>query len=252
MTRVIAVMNQKGGVGKTTTVINLGHALALLGKKTVLLDMDPQGQVATGLGLDNHGGGLDDVLINGESLDSALLEARDNLQIVAAGNKLAEFEHITTGGASRGYKLKQAIDKSLLGNADYILIDCPPSAGLLGLNAMFAADEMIVPVSGDYLSLQGLSRLMQILQRAQSLSGKEVLVWLASTRMQMQRRLTQEVRKRVLQYFPGRVFQTMIRENVALAECPSFGKSIFDYKKKSNGADDYQALAQDLISGRTS
>lgn len=252
MTRVIAVMNQKGGVGKTTTVINLGHALALLGKKTILLDLDPQGQVAIGLGLDNAETGMDEVLIDGVSMDKKLLAARDNLTVIPAGNKLSEFEHIATGGASRGYKLKQAIDKSLLGDADYVLIDCPPSAGLLGLNAMFAADEMIVPVSGDYLSLQGLSRLMQILPRAQAIAGKEVLVWLASTRMHMQRRLTQEVRKRVLKYFPGRVFQTMIRESVALAECPSFGQSIFDYKKNSKSAEDYQSLAQDLISGRTS
>ncbi len=245
-------MNQKGGVGKTTTVINLGHALALLGKKTILLDMDPQGQVATGLGLDNQQGGMDDVLIKGDSLENKLLQARENLEVVPAGTKLADFEQVTAGGSARGYKLKQAIEKSLLGHADYVLIDCPPSAGLLGLNAMFAVDEMIVPVSGDYLSLQGLSRLMQILKRAQSISGKEVVLWLASTRMHMRRRLTEEVRKRILKYFPGRVFQTLIRESVALAECPSFGKSIFDYKKNSKGAEDYQSLAQDLISGRTS
>ncbi len=245
-------MNQKGGVGKTTTVINLGHALALLGKKTILLDMDPQGQVATGLGLDNELGGMDEVLIDGKALEDKLLHARDNLDVVPAGTRLAEFEQVSTGGASRGYRLKQAIEKATLDDVDYVLIDCPPSAGLLGLNAMFAVDEMIVPVSGDYLSLQGLSRLMQILKRAQAISGKEVLLWLASTRMQMRRRLTEEVRKRILKYFPGRVFQTLIRESVALAECPSFGKSIFDYKKKSKGAEDYQSLAQDVIGGRTS
>jgi chromosome partitioning protein len=245
-------MNQKGGVGKTTTVINLGHALALLGKKTLLLDMDPQGQVATGLGLDNSRSGMDDVLINGESIDDKLVEARANLTVVPAGTGLAEFEMMTSGGSSRGYKLKQAIDNSSLADVDFVLIDCPPSTGLLGLNAMFAVDEMIVPVSGDYLSLQGLSKLMQTLKRVQALSGKEIVLWLASTRMQMSRRLTQEVRKRILKYFPGRVFQTMIKECVALAESPSFGKSIFDYKKDSKSAEDYQSLAQDLISGRTS
>jgi chromosome partitioning protein len=245
-------MNQKGGVGKTTTVINLGHALALLGKKTILLDIDPQGQVATGLGLDNSQSGMDDVLINGESIDDKLVEARANLIVVPAGTRLAEFEMMISGGSSRGYKLKQAIDNSSLADVDFVLIDCPPSTGLLGLNAMFAVDEMIVPVSGDYLSLQGLSKLMQTLKRVQTLSGKEIVLWLASTRMQMSRRLTHEVRKRILKYFPGRVFQTVIKECVALAESPSFGKSIFDYKKDSKSAEDYQSLAQDLISGRTS
>jgi chromosome partitioning protein len=245
-------MNQKGGVGKTTTVINLGHALALLGKKTILLDIDPQGQVATGLGLDNSQSGMDDVLINGESIDDKLVEARANLIVVPAGTRLAEFEMMTSGGSSRGYKLKQAIDNLSLADVDFVLIDCPPSTGLLGLNAMFAVDEMIVPVSGDYLSLQGLSKLMQTLKRVQTLSGKEIVLWLASTRMQMSRRLTHEVRKRILKYFPGRVFQTVIKECVALAESPSFGKSIFDYKKDSKSAEDYQSLAQDLISGRTS
>jgi chromosome partitioning protein len=159
---------------------------------------------------------------------------------------------MTSGGSSRGYKLKQAIDNSSLADVDFVLIDCPPSTGLLGLNAMLAVDEMIVPVSGDYLSLQGLSKLMQTLKRVQTLSGKEIVLWLASTRMQMSRRLTHEVRKRILKYFPGRVFQTVIKECVALAESPSFGKSIFDYKKDSKSAEDYQSLAQDLISGRTS
>lgn len=252
MSRVIAIMNQKGGVGKTTTTINLGHALARAGKRVTLLDMDPQGQVSTGLGLSNDQGGLDEVLLDGETLDAMLVSARDNLNVVPAGNRLADFEHVTDGGSSRGHRLKSAIANSALTDQDFILIDCPPSTGLLGVNAMFAADELIVPVSGDYLSLQGLSRMMQILKRAESLIGHEINLWLVSTRMQMRRRLTHEVRKRILKYFPGRVFSTMVRENVSLAESPSFGKTIFDYKEASVGAEDYQSLAQDLLSGRTS
>lgn len=245
-------MNQKGGVGKTTTTINLGHALALAGQKVTLLDMDPQGQVATGLGFSNEQGGMDDVLLNGEALDNMVISARDRLDVVPAGSTLGDFEHVTTGGSTRGQKLKSAIENSSLVERDFVLIDCPPSSGLLGVNAMFAADELIVPVSGDYLSLQGLSRMMQILKRAESLIGREINLWLVTTRMQMRRRLTQEVRKRVLKYFPGRVFNTVVRENVSLAESPSFGKTIFDYKANSAGAEDYQSLAQDLLSGRTS
>jgi len=252
VSRVIAIMNQKGGVGKTTTTINLGHALARAGKSVTLLDMDPQGQIATGLGLSNEQGGMDQVLLAGDALDDMVISAREQLNIVPAGNMLADFEHVTNGGSSRGKKLKNAIEASSLVEQDFILIDCPPSSGLLGVNAMFAADELIVPVSGDYLSLQGLSRMMQILKRAESLIGHQINLWLVSTRMQMRRRLTQEVRKRVLKYFPGRVFSTVIRENVSLAESPSFGKTIFDYKESSAGAEDYQSLAQDLLSGRTS
>ena len=245
-------MNQKGGVGKTTTTINLGHALALAGHKVTLLDMDPQGQVSTGLGISNDQGGLDEVLLTGEALDDMIISARDRLDIVPAGTYLSDFEHVTEGGSSRGQKLKRAIENSSLVEQDFVLIDCPPSSGLLGVNAMFAADEIIVPVSGDYLSLQGLSRMMHILKRAESMIGREINLWLVTTRMQMRRRLTQEVRKRVLKYFPGRVFNTVIRENVSLAESPSFGKTIFDYKASSAGAEDYQSLAQDLLSGRTS
>ncbi len=251
MSRIIAIMNQKGGVGKTTTTINLGHALALEGKRVALLDMDPQGQVATGVGLDNDQG-LDRVLLDDHAIDDYIVPARDGLDIIPAGIQLSDFEHISTGGSTRGHKLRLAVEASSLTDYDYVLIDCPPSSGLLGINAMFAAEELIIPVSGDYLSLQGLSRMMQILKRAESISGHEIKLWLVMTRMQMRRRLTQEVRERVLKYFPSRVFSTVIRENVTLAECPSFGKTVFDYKAKSAGGEDYQSLAHDLLHGRTS
>jgi chromosome partitioning protein len=244
-------MNQKGGVGKTTTTVNLGHALALAGKKVTLLDMDPQGQVAISLGLHDGQAGLDRVLLQGDKLDDYLTAARVNLKVVCAGDNLVDFEHVVTGGSSRGYALRRAIEGSSLLAEDFVLIDCPPSSGLLGLNAMFAADELIIPVSGDYLSLQGLSRMMQILKRSETLLGRNIRVWIVSTRMRLRQRLTEEVRLRLLKYFPGRVLNTMVRENVSLAECPSFGKSIFDYQEKSTGAEDYQSLAQDLLGGRT-
>jgi chromosome partitioning protein len=147
---------------------------------------------------------------------------------VPAGTQLNEFEHVTEGGSARGHKLRQAIESSSLQTQDFILIDCPPSSGLLGINAMFAAGEVLIPVSSDYLSLQGLSRMIPIVKRAESLSGHAIKLWLVSTRMDMRRRLAHEVRNRILKYFPGRVYQTIVRENVALAECPSFGKTIFE------------------------
>lgn len=249
--RIIAVMNQKGGVGKTATTVNLGHALALAGQKVVLIDLDPQGQVATSLGLDNHQPGIDRVLLDGLAIDKVKIPARDRLDLVVAGSRLNDFEHTSEGGIQRGYRLKTALQQSTLTDYDYVLIDCPPSAGLLGVNAMFAAGELLIPVSGDYLSLQGLSRMIKILKRAEELAGHRIKLWLVSTRMQMRRKLTGEVRQRILKYFPGRVLFTPIRENVALAECPSFGKTIFDYRKQSPGADDYSSLAQDVMNGRT-
>lgn len=249
--RIIAIMNQKGGVGKTTTTVNLGHALAQAGKKVAVMDLDPQGQVATSLGFDNNQPGLDTVLLDGVALDEVKIHARDNLDLVVAGMRLNEFEHTSQGGIQRGHRLREALQQSSLQQYDFVLIDCPPSSGLLGVNAMFASGELLIPVSGDYLSLQGLSRMIQILKRAEELAGHRIRLWLVSTRMQMRRKLTEEVRNRILKYFPGRVFYTPVRENVALAECPSFGKTIFDYRKRSSGAEDYLSLAQDVMSGRT-
>jgi chromosome partitioning protein len=247
----MAIMNQKGGVGKTTTTVNLAHALAKQGKRVAILDLDPQGQVATSLGVNNQQPGLDSVLLNEAALDDCKLNARDNLDIVVAGQRLNEFEQTAQGGIERGYRLQKAIEASSLKHYDYVLIDCPPSSGLLGVNAMFAATELIVPVSADYLSLQGLSRMIQVMKRAEELAGHRIKLWLVSTRMQLRRRLTKEVRNRVLKYFPDRVLHTAIRENVALAESPSFGKTIFDYRPKSAGAEDYAALAEDVMFGRT-
>lgn len=244
-------MNQHSGVGKTTTAVNLGHALALAGKKVTLLDMDPQGLMGFSLGLKKGLAGLDRVLLEGDKLDDYLIAVRDNLNVVCAGDNLADFEQVTTGGSSRGRALRRAIDASTLMRDDFVLIDCSSYTGLLGLNGLFAADELLIPVSGDYSSLQGLSRVMQILKRSEALLGHAIRLWVVSTRTKLRNRLTEEVRLRILKYFPGRVLNTAIRENVSLAECSSFGQSVFDYKENSIGAEDYQSLAQDLLIGRT-
>jgi chromosome partitioning protein len=252
MGRIIAIMNQKGGVGKTTTTVNLGYALALAGKKVTLLDMDPQNQVAMSLGLEKGQAGLDRVLLEADLLDDHLIMVADNLNMISAGHNLADFETMAAGDTSQAETLQRAIAVSSLMKNDFVLIDCPPSSGLLCINAMFAADELVIPVSGDYLSLQGLSRTMQILKRTEAALGHNIRVWIVLTRMHLKRRLSEEVRLKILKYFPSRVLKTVIRETVSLAECPSSGKSIFDYKEKSAGAEDYQSLAQDLLSGRTS
>ncbi|TBW55439.1 ParA family protein [Marinobacter halodurans] len=248
--RVIAVMNQKGGVGKTTTSVNLSHALARSGQRVAVLDMDPQGQAGISLGFDNKRAGMDAVLLDSAAIDEVKVTARERLDLVVAGDRLANFEQVKEDGVQRGYRLLRAIEQSSLVDYDFVVIDCPPSSGLLGVNALFSAQELIIPVASDYLSLQGLSRMMQILRRTEGLSGRCIKTWLVSTRAQPRRNLTQEVRSRMLNYFPGGVLGTPIRENVALAECPSYGKTILDYKAKSAGARDYLSLAADIMGRR--
>lgn len=249
--RVLAVLNQKGGVGKTTTVVNLGHALAYSGYRVALLDMDPQGHLAYSLGFKNNGPGMGDLLLDEAEVDAIKVRARDKLDLIIAGKQLNRFEQLSEGGIARGHRLRLVIEQSSLAAYDFVLIDCPPSSGLLGVNAMFAAQELIIPVTADYLSLQGLSRMMKIRKRVEELAAHRIQIWLVSTRMQMRRKLSQEIRKRILKYFPAQVLKTPIRESVALAECPSFGKTILEYKLNSTGARDYLSLAADLVGRRT-
>lgn len=245
--RKIAVISQKGGVGKTTTSMNLAHALALSGKKVLLIDMDPQANLSTSLGV--HGNdvkGIAAVLLNEEVLADHIQVMGGGFDLIPAGGKLGELEFLSTGGTKRGFLLAQ-VTKSLPEKYDFLLIDCPPSAGLLGMNAMLAVDELLIPVSSDYLSMQGLSRMLGIVQHIEDKLHRKTKKWIVVTRYYRRRRLAKEVREKLLKYFPGRVLNTAIRESVALAESPSYGVSIFDYKKSSFGAQDYLSLAEDLM-----
>lgn len=252
--RTIAIVNQKGGVGKTTTTLNLAHALALAGQRVLALDMDPQGQLTLGLGhhVNGHGGGLDRVLLDGVSLAQAIVEARPNLALVPAGERLAELEYLSEGGAQRGLRLQQALAAQRQAAAhDYVLVDAPPSTGLLAMNVLMAVEEVLVPVSGDYLGLHGLSRFVQVLRYIDETLGRRTLLWVALTRYSERRRLAREVRDKLTEYFPGAVLATAVRESAALAESPGFGKTIFEYRPRDRGADDYRALASDLMNRRT-
>lgn len=247
---MIAVMNQKGGVGKTTTTLNLAHALALAGKSVTVIDMDPQAHLTASFGAEmKMQSGIDEVLLGESDINDVRVKVRDKLQLIPAGTRLGELEQVATGGARRGWLLSDAV-KALPGQ-DFVLIDCPPSSGMLTMNAMLAAKEMLIPVAGDYLSLHGLSRLLNILKHIETRLKHATKKWMVVTRFHGRRKLANEVRGKLMDYFPGQVLATPIRETVALAESPSFGQTIFEYQKSSNGAKDYLELADDLLKGRT-
>lgn len=245
----IAVINQKGGVGKTTTTVNLAHALALSKHKVTVIDLDPQGHLTACLGVhDPNIDGIDRALLEQNySVRTAAVEVRKNLQLIPAGARLGEVESNPTMTRDR----LQTVLTQQFEDQMCVLIDCPPSSGLLVVNALLVADTAIIPVAGDYLALHGLSYLMGTFKNFELSLNKKIPFWVALTRYQSRRRLSQQVRDSLLQYFPGRILATPIRENVALAESPSFGKTIFEYKPKSTGAKDYRALAQDLLKRRT-
>lgn len=244
---IIAVINQKGGVGKTTTTLNLGHALALMGHPVTLLDLDPQGHLSASLGVhDPNVSGMDVALLGEQSLSDGVLSVRENLQLIPAGVRLGEAESKALPRDRLHNLLKTQFSDQVA-----VLMDCPPSSGTLVVNALVAADSALVPVSGDYLALHGLSYLMATFRNFETALAKKIPLWLVLTRYQQRRRLARDVRDKLMTYFPKRILATPIRESVALAESPSFGKTIFEHRPKSIGADDYRQLAEDLLHRRT-
>ncbi len=249
--RVIAVINQKGGVGKTTLTANLAHGLALKGNRVLCVDLDPQAQLTISLGINNNEvNGLDEALLNQRPLDELLLPARENLYLIPAGSGLSDVERLTEGGASRGMLLRKALIEEKQ-NYDYVLIDCPPSSGLLVVNAIFAVDEVLIPMTGDFLALQGLSHLMATLGNFEASLGTKIEQMIVLCKFQARRCLSKEVKDKLIHYFPNKLLKTEISESVSLAESPSFGKTIFEYKRKSKSAFEYENLVDDVINRRT-
>ena len=247
---MLTVINQKGGVGKTTTTLNLAHAVAQHGKRVLCIDLDPQAHLTAGFGLLNQSQqGIAGMLLDGIDFASVVLPARENLDLIPAGERLGELEHLNQGGAKRGWMLRDAINEHAQ-QYDYVFIDCPPSSGILGMNALLATKEVLIPVSGDFFALQGLSRLMGIFQHIEEVLKTQTEKWVVLTRYQDRRRLARDVRDKIMGYFPKHVYSTPIRETVALAESPGFGKTIFEYQRKSNGAIDYMGLANDVMQGK--
>ncbi len=248
--KLIGVLNQKGGVGKTTSTTNLGHALARSGHRVLVVDLDPQSHLAPSLGLFKAPRrGTCEWLLNEAPLDELIVHTRENLSLLAAGRRLREFEEMPGSPSERARLLQAALQRDMEA-FDYILFDCPPSSGLLVANAILAVDEILVPVTGDYLSLNGLAHLLMTLKRFESYRDRPMEQWFFLSRFVARRRLSKEVAERLLNHFSERVLSTPIREAAALAECPAAGRTIFEYRRNSNGADDFSSLAQDLVERR--
>ncbi len=249
-TRVVAIINQKGGVGKTTTSSNLTHALAKKGKKVTVIDLDPQGHLAVSFGVvSGNLSGIDAVLLGEKKVFEQITEIRDNLQLIVAGPRLQEIEQLSDGGAQRGDLLRKALQENLQ-DQDFVFIDCPPSSGVLVANALFAADEVLVPMTSDFLALQGLSHLVGTIKRFELALKKHYKISLVMSRYSTTRRISKQVLATMLKHFPNQVLDAVIRETALLAECPSFGKTILEYRPGSRSARDFRKLADAFLEGK--
>jgi chromosome partitioning protein len=248
--RVIAIVNQKGGVGKTTTAVNLGASLALLGRRVLLVDNDPQGNTTSGLGIDKAQIKEDiyDVLLADVSAERVIQPTgTPGLDLIPATINLAGAEIELVSTLSRETKLKRALEP-LLSRYDYILIDCPPSLGLLTLNALTAADEVLIPVQAEYYALEGLSQLTSVLRRVREmLNPRLTITGVLVTMYDARTRLATEVLQEVNAHFPSQVYRTHIPRNIRLSEAPSFGKPVVLFDVKSRGAQAYMALAREVV-----
>ena len=245
--KTIAFVNQKGGVGKTTTVINVGMGLQKLNKKVLLIDLDPQGNLTYSMGIPAHELKVTifDLLKEKATLSEVIIK-KDNLDIVTANLSLSGADMELAGIAGREFLLKDVLDK--VSGYDYVLIDCPPNLGILTLNALTAANAVFVPLQTEYLAMQGMSQLLQTVEVVKTRLNKELkLEGIIGTMYDSRRNLCKEVVEKLKEHFGDLVFDTLIRDNVALAEAPSFGKSIFDYRKESNGAKDYFNLCKEIV-----
>ncbi|MGI6773600.1 MAG: ParA family protein [Clostridiales bacterium] len=251
MAKIISVVNQKGGVGKTTTAVNLSAALGQLGHRVLLVDIDPQGNSTSGFGINKRAISLSsyEIITNQANIEDAIVEtSAENVWILPSNMNLAGAEIEIIEVEKRESILKTALLK-ISDRFDYIFIDCPPSLGLITLNSLCASDTFLVPIQCEYYALEGLSQLMSTVRQIKRrynpyLELESVLLTMYDGRLN----LTQQVVAEVKKFFPNKVFATVIPRNVRLSEAPSFGQPVIYYDRRSQGAESYIRLAQEFLS----
>jgi len=245
MARIISISNHKGGVGKTTSVVNIGTGLAGLKKRVLLIDMDPQSNMTVSLGINAEENTIYEAL-KGEC-DLKPIKIIKNLDIIPSTLDLSGAEVELNAEPGREYILSELIEP-IEKNYDYIIIDCPPSLGLLTINAFTAASEVIIPIQPHFLAIKGLSKILEVVNKIKKrLNRKIEITGVFLTMFDRRKILHKDVLDTITTYFQDRVFYSQIRENIALAEAPSAGLDIFRYDKNSNGAFDYSKLCKEII-----
>jgi chromosome partitioning protein len=250
MTRILAIANQKGGVGKTTTSVNLAASLASKGRRVLVVDMDPQANATSGLGMQRGSvaEGIYEALVNDTPLrELTQLTEVDGLYLLPATRELAGAEIELVSVEAREQRLKRALDP-VISQYDYVVIDCPPSLGLLTLNSLVAATAVVIPMQCEYYALEGLSRLVETMESVrQAFNPSLELSGIVLTMVDPRMNLTQQVADEVRTHFPDKVYATSIPRNVRLSEAPSHGKPILLYDQRSTGSQSYLALAQEVL-----